>query len=116
MFPACYTRFLQDIESLPSIRKFVQQCKDDTELAEAYNNALLALKTFRDEHIKIVTLYVLSPSKRAAARSVPQPQPQTGNGKEELKVDEERQTGTGGTGDLFVFLKGMRDDTKSSIL
>lgn len=101
-----HVRFLEDIQSLPSIRKFVEQSTGETGLTEAYNSALLALKAFRDEHIKIVTLYVLSPSKHVA-----QAQATTPKAKE-----ENSQKGTGGSGDLFIFLKGMRDDTKNSTL
>jgi indoleamine 2,3-dioxygenase len=64
------------------------------EYTSAYNEAVLALKRFRDGHIRIATLYIVS-----QARKVP---PKEG---EETEV-----RGTGGTS-LVRFLKGARDET-----
>ncbi|KAH9921846.1 uncharacterized protein B0H18DRAFT_1086002 [Fomitopsis serialis] len=57
---------------------------------------------FRDEHVKIVALYILVPSKKAQAAA--------GKTKEEGAAK-----GTGGT-DAFQFVKGVRDQTAGALL
>jgi indoleamine 2,3-dioxygenase len=89
-----HVRFLEDIQSLPSIQAFVHS-NASSELKNAYNKAVQALTAFRSEHVQIVTLYVLSPSKRDPSKPM---------------------QGSGGSSDLFALLKGLRDDTKKSTL
>lgn len=99
IFTGYHSQFLEDLKSLPSISQFVASASS-AELKAAYNDAVEAFTAFRTEHVQIVTLYVLSPSKRS-------PKP----------VDRDESTpkqGSGGSGDLFALLKGMRDDTKNS--
>lgn len=91
------------------------QSQDDTiskpalEALGAYNAALRALEGFRSEHFKIVTLYVIGPARRA----VRAPAEASGNAAKE--TDEEQMKGTGGS-NLASLLKGMRTDTKESVL
>ncbi|KDN36277.1 hypothetical protein RSAG8_10965, partial [Rhizoctonia solani AG-8 WAC10335] len=66
---------------------------------DLYNAAVRELEGFRNEHIKIVTLYVIGPARRA--------QQTTAGGAE----DDSEMRGTGGS-NLAKLLKGMRDDTK----
>ena len=72
---------------------------DDAALREAYDVAVTALKEFRDEHVRIVALYILIPSRKAA-------------GAEEANGGPK---GTGGT-DAFQFVKGVRDQTAGALL
>ncbi|KAG7092997.1 hypothetical protein E1B28_009296 [Marasmius oreades] len=87
------------------LRRFVQESNNE-ELLKAFNEAVLALKEFRDAHMIIVTLYIIGPSKRA-------------NTLEREKKREEREKqelkGTGGT-DLVKFLKGVRTQTAETVL
>ena len=89
--------------ALPHLRSFIRKYASP-ELVNAYHASLDALKAYRDEYIKIVTLLVLSPSKRAGERQQANPQP----------VEKADQAGSGlkGTGgsELLSLLKGMRAD------
>jgi hypothetical protein len=62
-----HSRFLNDLKSLPSIPQFFASIPpgEEADLKGAYNKAVEALAAFRSEHVQIVTLYVLSPSKRS---------------------------------------------------
>lgn len=80
----------------------------DPGLIEAYNDAVHAVKQFRDAHIRIVALYIIIPAtreKRAAKVA------------EEAGLDEERPPlrGTGGT-HLVQFLRGVRDKTAEAVV
>lgn len=84
---------------------------------EGYNAAVRNLEGFRNEHIKIVTLYVIGPARRAQ-----QTHGQGGDGAikgsegENLKeAGDSHLRGTGGS-NLARLLKGMRDDTKRTVL
>lgn len=90
--------------ALPHLRSFVYKYRTSPELVNAYHASLGALKAYRDEHIKIVTLFVLGPSKRAGERQQP-------NLQLAKKADgaEVGLKGTGGS-ELFPLLKGMRAD------
>lgn len=79
----------------------------DTEVNEAYNRAVLALKEFRDAHIRIVTIYVLGPLRRLKTAKV--------ESSEEDMDSQDGVKGTGGT-DMVKFLKGVRDLTSGSIV
>lgn len=90
--------------TLPHLRSFVCKYRTSPELVNAYHASLGALKAYRDEHIKIVTLFVLGPSKRAREEQQPNPQP--------VQKADEAEVGLKGTGgsELFSLLKGMRAD------
>jgi len=66
LFIGHHARFLDDLKSLPSIPQFLTSVPpgEEVDLKGAYNKAVEALAAFRSEHMQIVTLYVLSPSKR----------------------------------------------------
>ncbi|EUC59206.1 indoleamine 2,3-dioxygenase [Rhizoctonia solani AG-3 Rhs1AP] len=104
--PALHVQFLETIPTLPSIRGYIQSLLSKSEsspaeraVIEGYNAAVRQLEGFRNEHIKIVTLYVIGPARRAQ---------QTSAGGAE---DDSDMRGTGGS-NLARLLKGMRDDTK----
>jgi indoleamine 2,3-dioxygenase len=79
--------FLEFLGKSPSIRGF---CMDNGLSAEFYA-CVEGMKGFRDDHIKMVTRYIIIPSGRGAKK-------------------EEKVRGTGGT-DLVPFLKQMRDES-----
>ncbi|KAI0925487.1 hypothetical protein AcV5_008210 [Taiwanofungus camphoratus] len=95
--PRHHRAFLQHLASNPRPLRALVELQADTELLEAYNAAIKALKVFRDAHVRIVALYILGPSKRS-------------NG-----LKEKQTKGTGGT-DAFQFVKGVRDQTIGAIL
>src|SRR5713101_3499914 len=98
---ANHSRFLRDLMVLPHLRSFVCNHRASPELVDAYHTSLDALKAYRDEHIKIVTLFVLGPSKQARERQQPNPQP--------VEKADQAEVGLKGTGgsELFLLLKGM---------
>ncbi|KAJ1302528.1 hypothetical protein OPQ81_002845 [Rhizoctonia solani] len=108
--PASHVQFLETIPILPSIRGYIQSLLSKPEpspaeraVIDGYNTAVRELEGFRNEHIKIVTLYVIGPARRA--------QQTTAGGAE----DDSEMRGTGGS-NLARLLKGMRDDTKRTTL
>ncbi|KIK52428.1 hypothetical protein GYMLUDRAFT_64259 [Collybiopsis luxurians FD-317 M1] len=97
-------------------------------LKEAYNQAVMALKEFRDAHMIIAALYIIGPARRAAdqARSLDNPLAEgksnelehndsTINWTQPLNSDDRALTGTGGT-NLVQFLKGVRSRTFDTLL
>ncbi|CUA68245.1 indoleamine 2,3-dioxygenase [Rhizoctonia solani] len=108
--PALHVQFLETIPTLPSIRGYIQSLLSksgsspaEQKVIDGYNAAVRELEGFRSEHIKIVTLYVIGPARRA--------QQTTAGGAE----DDSEMRGTGGS-NLARLLKGMRDDTKGTTL
>ncbi|KAG8711513.1 ubiquitin-specific protease ubp2 [Ceratobasidium sp. 423] len=108
--PVSHVQFLETIPTLPSIRGYIQSLLSKPEsspveraVVDGYNAAVRELEGFRSEHIKIVTLYVIGPARRA--------QQTTAGGAE----DDSEMRGTGGS-NLAKLLKGMRDDTKRTTL
>ncbi|KAK1221994.1 hypothetical protein PQX77_015173 [Marasmius sp. AFHP31] len=83
--------------------------QEGSALMDAYNQAIVALKEFRDKHIVIVTLYIIGPARRATQRSTET------EGGEEVQQGKEELKGTGGT-NLARFLKDVRDGTKGATL
>ena len=81
---------------LPQLVAFVASDACTTSAVEAYNAAITALKSWRDSHITIVTLYIIQPSLHAGER-------------------EKGRTGTA-SGNLCQRLKSMRDATTSSLV
>lgn len=101
---ANHSRFLRDLVALPHLRTFVCKYSASPQLVNAYHASLGALEEYRDEHIKIVTLFVLGPSKRAGERQQSKPQP--------VEKADQAEVGLKGTGgsELFSLLKDMRAD------
>ena len=91
--PAKHREFLNALAKQPSVRSYVQE-SGDTELINCYGKAVKALESFRSEHIKLVTSYIIN-AKQC-------------HGQETTEEDK----GTGGT-PFMRFLKNVRDNTKS---
>jgi len=103
--PRTHRAFLRYLSSNP--RPLLALVLDSTndEVLNAYNSAVRALKGFRDTHIRIVTIYVMGPARRAQKHKEI-----VGGGQY-----DEGMKGTGGT-DLATFLKGVRDLTAETIV
>lgn len=123
--PAHHRDFLSHLSSLhlpspsnpypiPSIRSLALM---HPELRDAYDNSISSMKRFRDSHMKLVTVFIISQSKKAPiADSVffEDFEVKRVEGEEALKRAEigeiEKLVGTGGT-ELVGFLKGCRERT-----
>ncbi|OAA47950.1 indoleamine 2,3-dioxygenase pyrrole 2,3-dioxygenase [Metarhizium rileyi] len=107
--PGPHKRFLVHVARMGSIRELalVEPTTDgQRRLREAYAAATDALSEFRNKHIKIVTRYIIVPSR----------QPWVGGSKTNLassstsRKGEQGLMGTGGT-QLIPFLRTSRDET-----
>lgn len=108
--PGPHRRFLTHVTRMGSIRELAlvpATTEEQQQLRGAYTAATDALSQFRDKHIKIVTRYIILPSK----------QPWTGTRKNLASASSEWKgkelTGTGGT-TLVPFLKQTRDETSEA--
>jgi indoleamine 2,3-dioxygenase len=110
--PGPHARFLEDVEAIANIRKYVDSHSENEVLLAAFNDAVAALSGFRDKHIALVTRYIIIPSRMgkpagavhrrdiaSLSTKMAQDQPHT----REL-------IGTGGT-KLIPFLRTSRDET-----
>ncbi|KIY52230.1 Indoleamine 2,3-dioxygenase [Fistulina hepatica ATCC 64428] len=118
--PRYHRAFLKHLatEALP-LRALVLS-GGDASLLEAYNAAVLAMKKLRDNHMIIVALYIIGPSRRVAASGVTTSAPPPASFLEDFetegeKPDEAPLKGTGGS-DLVKFLKGVRDLTAGAVI
>ncbi|SCV72380.1 BQ2448_3917 [Microbotryum intermedium] len=107
-------------EKLPSVRDLV--IRHPQQLQESYDRAVLSMKKFRDEHMKLATVYIVTQAKREPGRQTVfwQEWEDKRIEKERLRQEEARDKrvvlkGTGGT-DLVVFLKMCRKRTKEALL
>jgi indoleamine 2,3-dioxygenase len=89
--PAKHRAFLERLGEVPSIREY---CKNSgsLELITSYNHAVEALVSFRNDHIILVTRYIVNQAKHSVNPTL-------------------NSKGTGGT--TFNFLKRVRDDTQA---
>lgn len=110
-----------NLHPLPSIRSLVA-ANPSTALVPAYDSAVLSMKRFRDEHMKIATRFIVSQARSEPSReSVFWPEWNVKRLKKEEemrqrgKEEVERHTGTGGT-ELVSFLKDCRARTVEALL
>ncbi|PWN27951.1 hypothetical protein BDZ90DRAFT_231731 [Jaminaea rosea] len=118
------------------IRHLAQSCPNAAThpLPKAYNAALSSLRSLRDEHMRVATLYIVSQARRPPppeyaplledqedyARTVAKTlQPQEAQaiveGAKEMEKEQAGPVGTGGT-DLVKFLKACRRRTDEALL
>ncbi|TRM64555.1 Indoleamine 2,3-dioxygenase [Schizophyllum amplum] len=120
--PAPHRRFLDALATAPlPLRAFVTSA-DDAELTDAYNATILALKSFRDEHMVIVTLYIIQPARRARALAEAERAEEAARAQATARVapipalaQQLPLKGTGGT-DIARFLKDTRDKTAQTVI
>uniref|UniRef100_A0A6A7GDR1 Dioxygenase n=1 Tax=Hirondellea gigas TaxID=1518452 RepID=A0A6A7GDR1_9CRUS len=86
--PVAFRGFIESVENGPNVRDFVDQSSSQP-LKEMFNKCAIALKEFRDLHIRIVCQYIINQSSSG------------------------REKGTGGTS-ILPFLKASRDETSSA--
>ncbi len=109
--PGPHRSFLNYISSITNIRHYVSSTTIP-EITEAYNLAVEELGKFRDIHIRIITRYIINPSKKyhpAGNQGLNLAVATAGSG------DKAGAKGTGGT-DLLPFLRQSRDETKETAL
>lgn len=90
--PGKHRQFLEQVESLPSIRSFVAQRSFDVELNNAFNRCLDKLRSWRGKHIAVVSKYIVQPARIEASTS-------------------EDLMGTGGS-PLISFLRQAKEETQ----
>ncbi|KAK4056246.1 hypothetical protein OIO90_002689 [Microbotryomycetes sp. JL221] len=122
--PGFHREFLQHLNSLhvpssstpfpvASVRQLAQQFST-TRLGTSYDEAVQSMKLFRDEHMRLATVFIIQQARREPGRdTVFWNEWQI----KQLALQEQQETlkGTGGT-DLVVFLKRCRDRTKEAFL
>ncbi|XP_029794511.1 indoleamine 2,3-dioxygenase 1 [Suricata suricatta] len=101
--PLAHRKFLQTLESAPSVRQFVLS-KGDAELQADYNDCVKAMVALRSYHLRIVAKYIVTPSKNRSR----------GNPTSEDSSEPEN-TGTGGM-KVMTFLKSVKGTTEKFLL
>lgn len=112
--PAPHRRFLETLSDLSNVRPYVASAHADSGVKEAFNAAVMALTSFRDTHVQMVSRYIITPARNGSAGK-------RDNDKVNLATtsfgrDEKNAAGLYGTGgtSLIPFLKQTRDTTKSA--
>ncbi|KAK2595672.1 hypothetical protein QQS21_006645 [Conoideocrella luteorostrata] len=108
--PGPHRRFLVQVARMGSIRELAlvePTTEEQHRLRDAYTAATEALSEFRNKHIKIVTRYIILPSKKPWAGSSSR---QNLASSSSARTAEQGLMGTGGT-QLIPFLRTSRDET-----
>lgn len=111
--PGQHRAFLREMENVSNIREYITNSPCGLEVTEAYNLAIEALRDFRSKHIKIVTRYIMIPSRKIHPNEKGGLNLAIASSAKEGK--EKRLRGTGGT-ELLPFLKQSRDETKETVV
>ncbi|KAF9107528.1 hypothetical protein BGX29_006052 [Mortierella sp. GBA35] len=130
--PAPHRAFLDHLAKAANLRPYVvaktasdPENQDVQELVKIYDACVHCIKLFRDNHIQIVTRYILTQAKRGPPEGWEdyrvKVEDQPGGAKVEEKPkkledepkEEVSMKGTGGS-DLMPFLKGNRDETNAA--
>lgn len=115
--PAPHREFLKTLSSISNIRNYILSSPTEQALKESYNAAVLALSSFRDSHIQIVSRYIISPARSKAPVIQKSEKVNLATASSQMKgLDDKNPTGLYGTGgtSLIPFLKQTRDDTKAA--
>lgn len=114
--PASHRAFLRHLSghAVPVRSLVIAKAESHPELSAAYDDALLALKVFRDKHMRVVTRFIVQQARRAPSARVLQLL--GGDVQREVnEVDTSTLKGTGGT-PLVQFLKAARDNTTRAMV
>lgn len=111
--PLAHRTFLLHLSDHPTPLRHVvlQRAETHPELAAAYDEALAALRRFRDKHMRIVSRYIVMQARRKPSERVQALLPR----EEVPNFDDDRLRGTGGT-PLIRFLKRCRDNTSRAMV
>lgn len=114
--PGPHRRFLEMLTQVSNVRPYAMKHRSGSPVRDAYNTAVMALGSFRDKHIQLVSRYIIMASK---TRPIDDPQKRTNIATATSKATGTAETdknalyGTGGT-DLIPFLRHTRDTTKAA--
>ncbi|KAL3430781.1 Indoleamine 2,3-dioxygenase [Aspergillus tetrazonus] len=115
--PGPHRRFLEMLTRNANLRPYAMSCKLGSPVRDAYNTAVMALGSFRDKHVQIVTRYIILASKLPPPANTPVRINLASTTQTQMKDSTEKVStgfsGTGGT-DLIPFLRQTRDDTKAT--
>ncbi|CCE61823.1 hypothetical protein TPHA_0B01500 [Tetrapisispora phaffii CBS 4417] len=101
--PYLHRKFLEHFSAACKLKEFVLKHADDhPDLVKDYDDCLDNLKMFRDKHVKLVTTYIITPSRKAKTLETNKRKHHINNG---LAIK-----GTGSTS-FVLFLKQCRTDT-----
>ncbi|KAK6369706.1 hypothetical protein LTS17_009156 [Exophiala oligosperma] len=126
--PRAHRDFLSEVEHMSNIRDYVRRSTTPVEVREAYNEAVAAVVAVRDVHIRIVSRYIIMPSRSPPARYIKKQKGAVnlasasskccqsgGSGGSGGGRDDIQLYGTGGT-ELIPFLKRTRDETRDTVV
>lgn len=77
--PKPHRLFLEHVSSTTNIRQYCLSFPSNHPAREAYNATIAALASLRDVHIQVVSRYIITPSRNAAAAAKSAPNGDTGN-------------------------------------
>lgn len=120
--PGPHRRFLEQLSRASNVRAYAMHHDPGSDVRNAYNALVLALASFRDKHIQLVSRYIIMASSsktspdsksRGLAASKAETARASDAGADVKEKNRIALVGTGGT-DLIPFLKKTRDTTKSA--
>lgn len=113
--PGPHARFLEDVEAIANIRRYVECQQHNEALLSAFNEAVAALSSFRDKHIALVTRYIIIPSRMGKPASVTHRRDiaSLSTKMSHDKPQTQELLGTGGT-KMIPFLRTSRDETSET--
>lgn len=113
--PGPHARFLEDVESIANIRRYVECHQPNETLLNAFNEAVAALSSFRDKHIALVTRYIIIPSRMGKPASAIHRRDiaTLSTRMSHDKPQTQELLGTGGT-KMIPFLRTSRDETRET--
>ncbi|SPO06867.1 related to tryptophan 2,3 dioxygenase [Cephalotrichum gorgonifer] len=68
LMPAKHRQFLDDVSELPTLRAFVLDNRDNRALEGAFNECLKQLRSWRGQHMAVVSKYIVQPSRASAEK------------------------------------------------
>ncbi|KAH7410133.1 Indoleamine 2,3-dioxygenase [Phaeosphaeria sp. MPI-PUGE-AT-0046c] len=115
--PGPHARFLEDVESIANIRRYVESHQHNETLLSSYNEAVAALSSFRDKHISLVTRYIIIPSRMGKPASAAHRRDIASLSTKMVhdKPHTQELLGTGGT-KMIPFLRTSRDETSETAI